>query len=773
MKRVLSQHRFPATFSAHVKRRISISITGRVQGVGFRPTVYRYATAAGLAGFVKNTPEGVVVEAEGASATVAEFVERLRQQPPVQARVDEFTTSDLPLVGEKAFRIAASQPSGDLLIGIPPDLAMCADCGHEIRDPANRRHGYPFTNCTCCGPRFTIVRALPYDRAQTALSIFPMCPACQAEYTDPADRRFDAQPNACAICGPAARLINTHGEPVPATDPLVAAADLLRQGHVLALKGLGGYHLCCDATQSEPIRRLRDRKQRPAKPFAVMFQSLEEVRRHCAVDEQEATELMSVAAPIVILRRRKESTLPPDIAPDTQDLGAFLPYTPLHHLLLDRLSPLVMTSGNRAEEPLAADEAELEHLLGTFADYALIHNRPIVRRCDDSVLKLAAGQRLLIRRARGFVPSAIPLPQRGPPVLAVGGDLKNVFALTRRQQAILSQHIGNLDEFASYCFLETAVDDLARLLGIQPEIVAHDLHPDYAATRFARAFAAPTHIAVQHHHAHIAAGMVEHGLRGPVIGVALDGLGYGPDGTIWGGEILLADYRTFHRVAHFKPCRMPGGDEATRHPLRMAWSQLVAEFGAEADAVAAEFLPALAAAERVALRQIVEHGVHSPWTTSAGRLFDAVAALLGFPQPISYEGQAAIRLQALAATAPLAPYPFALEKARDPWIISFGPTLRAIVGDLRAGRARHEIAGRFHRTIAAAITETCAGLRARHSLREVVLSGGVMQNDFLLGLLHEGLQSRGFRVHSHQLVPPNDGGLALGQAAVALAQFFE
>jgi hydrogenase maturation protein HypF len=378
-----------------------------------------------------------------------------------------------------------------------------------------------------------------------------------------------------------------------------------------------------------------------------------------------------------------------------------------------------------------------------------------------------------MRRARGFVPSAIPLLQRGPPVLAVGGDLKNVFALTRRQQAILSQHIGNLDEFASCIFLETAVADLAHLLGIRPEIVAHDLHPDYASTRFARAFAAPTHIAVQHHHAHVAACMVEHGLRGPVIGVALDGLGYGPDGTIWGGEVLLADYRTFHRVAHFKPCRLPGGDEATRHPLRMAWSQLVTEFGAEADALASELLPALAAEERVTLRQIIDHGVHSPWTTSAGRLFDAVAALLGFQQPISYEGQAAIRLQALAETAPLSPYPFAIEKTRDPWIISFGPTLRAIVDDLRAGQARPDIAGRFHRTIAAAIAETCVGLRTRYSQRQVVLSGGVMQNDFLLRLLCESLHSRGFKVHFHTLVPPNDGGIALGQVAIALAKFFE
>ena len=539
-----------------MQRRISITITGRVQGVGFRPTVYRYATDAHLAGFVKNTPAGVVVEVEGEAAAVEKFAAHLRRQPPAQAQVDKFAIIDLPPTGTHDFQIAPSQRSGDLLIGIPPDLATCADCAREIREPANRRCGYAFTNCTCCGPRYTIVRELPYDRAKTSMSIFKMCSTCQAEYTAPADRRFDAQPNACAACGPLPRLLNTQGEPIPnVIDPIAAAADLLRQGYVLALKGLGGYHLCCDATNPATIRRLRERKQRPAKPLAVMFQSLEEVRRHCLVDEHEAGELASTAAPIVIVRRRPDSPLPVDIAPSAHDLGAFLPYTPLHHLLLDRISPLIMTSGNRSEEPLAADESELVHLLGSFADYALVHNRPIVRRCDDSVLKVVAGQRLLIRRARGFVPTAITLPHNGPPVLAVGGDLKNVFALTRRQQAILSPHIGNLEEFASFNFLTAAVADLARLLAIRPEIVAHDLHPDYASTKFALQFPAPAHIAVQHHHAHVAACMVEHGLRGPVIGIALDGMGYGPDGTIWGGEVLLADYRTFHRVAHFKPCR--------------------------------------------------------------------------------------------------------------------------------------------------------------------------------------------------------------------------
>ena len=517
-------------------RRVKISIRGRVQGVGFRPTVWRYATEAGLVGFVRNTSAGVWTEAQGAADAVGPFLERLRQHPPPQARVADFAVEELPAdPDDQTFRIARSQSSSDLLIGIPPDLATCPDCAREIRDPANRRFGFPFANCTCCGPRFTIVYELPYDRERTSMALFAMCPLCRAEYEQPADRRFEAQRNACPVCGPQLRLFDAHGDPVAAADPLVAAVDLLRQGAIVAVKGLGGYQLCCDATDDAPIRNLRARKQRPAKALAVMFRSLDEIRIHCTVDDAEAKELQSCAAPIVILNRRPETRLPRLVSPDTDDIGAFLPCTPLHHLLLDRISPLIMTSGNRTEEPLAADEAELNDLLGTLADFALVHNRPIVRRCDDSVLRLVGGRRLFHRRARGWVPEAVNLTFHGPPVLAVGGDLKNVFCLTRQGQAILSQHIGNLDEAASLSFLQKSVADFTRLLQVQPEIVACDLHPDYISTRFAKEFPAPMHMEVQHHHAHVAAGMAEHRLTGPVLGVALDGLGYGPDGTLWGG----------------------------------------------------------------------------------------------------------------------------------------------------------------------------------------------------------------------------------------------
>ena len=755
-----------------MNRRLKITLMGRVQGVGLRPTLWRYATEAGLAGFVRNTPAGVWAEVQGAGDAVERFRDRLRQHPPPQARVEHVATEELPVQpGEQSFRIERSQASGDLLIGIPPDLATCPDCARDIHDPANRRFGYPFTNCTCCGPRFTIVHALPYDRERTSMALFAMCPDCRAEYEQPADRRFDAQPNACPVCGPQLRLLDAHGDPVATAQPLATAVELLRQGAVLAVKGLGGYHLCC-AADDDPIRTLRTRKQRPTKALAVMFRSLEDLRAQCTVDDAEAEELRSFAAPIVILRRRPDASLSRLISPDTDDLGAFLPYTPLHHLLLDRLSPLIMTSGNRAEEPLAADEAEMNELLGTLADGALVHNRPIVRRCDDTVLRLTDSRRLFYRRARGWVPEAIRLPFGGPTVLAVGGDLKNVFCLTRQRQAILSQHIGNLDEYASLSFLRKSVADLERLLNVQPEIVAHDLHPDYVSTRFGREQSAPLHVEVQHHHAHAAACMAEHRLPGPAIAVTLDGMGYGADGTLWGGEILIADYRTFRRAAHFKPYRLPGGDAATRHPARMAWSCLVAEEGADADALATEFFPAWPDADRTALRQMVERGVQAPWTSSAGRLFDAVAALLGFTEPITYEGQAAIWLQTLADLTPLPAYPFDLVKTAEPWIISFGPALRAIAAERRASVPPSRSAGRFHRTVAAAVVAACRSLRHQVSINTVVLSGGVMQNDFLVGLLRAALLENRFAVYCHELVPPNDGGLALGQAAVALARFF-
>ncbi len=753
-----------------MKKRVRLTFTGRVQGVGFRPTVFRLATSQGLSGFVMNSPAGVVAEIEGDPVAVSSFADEFRARPPRQARVDRVTAEEIAALGDHGFRIVPSQRSGDLVVGFPPDLATCEDCVRELLDPSDRRHRYPFINCTNCGPRFTIVRELPYDRAKTSMDSFALCPACRAEYENPADRRFDAQPNACAVCGPALQLISKDGPVVEGSDPVHETAELLKRGAILAIKSLGGYHLACDARSDGAVRTLRERKGRPHKPLAVMFASLEELRGCAEVSAREQEELLDPAAPVVVLTRRGDATLSSLISPDTNDLGAFLPYTPLHHLLLSEISPLVMTSGNLSEEPIAKDEIELRRILGRIADYALVHDRPILRRCDDSVIRIAGNERTFLRRSRGWVPGSVDLPLSGPPVLACGAELKNTFCLTRGDQAFLSQHIGDLVEYPSYEFFSEAAADLAKLLQIRPRIVAHDLHPGYESTRFAQKYDADTRIAVQHHHAHIASCMVEHGITEPVIGVAFDGTGYGPDETVWGGEFLVADLRDFRRAGHLKPYRMPGGDEAIRHPARMALSVLIAELGDEAERLAAALLPSVSSDERAVLVRLVSEGLHAPWTSSAGRLFDAVSALAGLCDTISYEGQAAIRLQTAAGEGRGEPYDWEIRRGPGPLVLSFGPAVRQIVAAVQAGTAKSEIAARFHRAVAAGAAEMCDALRSSEGLDKVVLSGGVFQNDLLLGRLRDELNERGFRVYCHRAVPTNDGGIALGQAAVALAR---
>ncbi len=752
-----------------MRKRTRITVIGRVQGVGFRPTVYRYAVELGLVGFVKNTPAGVVTEIEGNEAAVSSFIEQLRKHPPPQARIDQFLVEDMPTGHDGEFRILPSQRSGDLIVGIPPDLATCDQCVSELFNATDRRYRYPFINCTNCGPRFTIVKELPYDREKTSMAPFHLCPSCAAEFSNPADHRFDAQPNACAKCGPALRLIDVNRSAVDTADPIRETARLLKSGAIVAVKSLGGYHLCCDAKNEKAVGLLRERKGRMEKPFAVMFASLDEIRRYAEVGREEADELAASSSPVVIVKRKSDSGLSAQVAPDTADVGAFLPYTPLHHLLLAEISPLIMTSGNRTEEPIAKDDQDLGRILGPIADYALVHDREIVRRCDDSVLKIVRGKRMFFRRSRGWVPANLSLPLDGPPVLACGAELKNTFCLTRGPQAFMSQHIGDLTEYPSHSFFNEAIEDLLKLLKIRPRIIAHDMHPDYESTRFALHYPAERRVAVQHHHAHIAACMAEHQLAEPVIGVAMDGAGFGPDGTIWGGEFLVANLRDFQRVGHLKQYRMPGADEAIRHPVRMAWSCLISEFGPAADELSARFMPSLQSGSRDVLRRLVESGKHAPLTSSAGRLFDAVSALLGLCETISYEGQAAIRLQTLARKDISSSYSFEIDKKQQPFVLSFGPLFREIIRDLESGVGKQEIAGKFHRTLAVAAGEMCNAIREAHSIRKVVLSGGVFQNDLLLNLLTDELKARGFGVYSHERVPPNDGGLALGQAVVALA----
>ncbi len=751
-------------------KRIHAEISGRVQGVGFRPTVYRQATALGLAGFVRNTPSGVVIEAEGDAAAVDRFVAQLQAEPPRQARIEALQIKDVPICGSAApFEIKASVRSGDLQAGMPPDLTTCPDCRAELFSTEDRRFGYPFINCTNCGPRFTIIRELPYDRERTSMAEFQMCPDCRREFEDPADRRFDAQPNACAVCGPQVELLlRTEGGGRTAEEAIQKAVRWLLEGAILAVKGVGGYHLCCDAMNGEAIGRLRERKRRPAKSLAVMFANMDQIRRHCEVSADEERELTGTAAPIIVLRRKPGCRLPQAVSPDTDDLGVFLPYAPLHHLLLAAISPLVMTSGNLAEEPIAKDERELQAILGPVADAALTHNRAIVRRCDDSVLKIVAGQRLVLRRSRGIVPDAIGLPLSGPAVLACGAELKNTLCVTRGAQAFLSQHIGDLDDYRAYRFFRETVEDFAALLKVKPAIVAYDLHPDYLTTRYALEQEGVRLIGVQHHHAHIAACMAEHGLAERVIGVALDGTGYGSDGTIWGGEFLVADLADFRRVGHFKSYRMPGGAQAIRQPARMALSYVLAELTERDRRDLPALLPCLSENECRVLSGMIAQGVNAPWTSSAGRLFDAVAALLGLGAEITYEAQAAIRLQTIARPEGEESYPYAIEDRAGVFQLSFGPTIRAIVADRTANVDCGRMAGRFHQTVAQAVGEMCGRIRDRERIEKVALSGGVFQNDLLLMLATNDLRRRGFQVYSHHLAPPNDGGIALGQAAVAL-----
>ncbi|MBD3392041.1 MAG: carbamoyltransferase HypF [Chitinivibrionales bacterium] len=763
-------HRSALSAARGEKRvRFRLVATGRVQGVGFRPTVFRHATELGLAGFVGNMPAGVIIEVEGPAEKVGAFVKMLEDAPPRQAHIDSIDITEVPVAGDVHFALAASARSGDIETGMPPDLALCEDCLRELGNPCDRRYGYPFLNCVNCGPRFTIIRALPYDRERTSMAAFEQCSDCAAEYADPANRRFDAQPNACARCGPSLSLIDAGGIAVEG-DPIETAARLLAGGAIVAIKGLGGYHLCCDAIRATAIEALRERKNRPSKAVAVMFRGIEQAREHCEIGPDEERELCSAAAPVVVLRRKQGSGLAINISPDTGDIGAFLAYTPLHYLLLSKTGPLVMTSGNRADEPIVKDETALPRLLDGIADYALTHNRPVLRRCDDSVIRVVRGKRLFIRRSRGFVPNAVPLPVRGPSVVAVGAELKNTFCITRGAQAFVSQHIGDLSEHTACDFFEEAADDLARLLGVKPDIVARDQHPDYWSTRYAQARGAAAVVEIQHHHAHIASCMAEHGITDPVIGVALDGTGFGPDGTVWGGEFLVADLGSYRRRARFKHYRLPGGDEAVRHPVRMALSCLAAEFGAEVARFRDTLLGGIPEAEMSVLLTMLDKGVRSPLTSSCGRLFDAVSALLGLCSTITYEGQAAIRLQSAADPAIAGRYEFEIAGGDGIDVLTFSPALRALVKDIESNRGAAEIASKFHNTIAEAVCAVCDRIRGREGINVVALSGGVFQNDLLLARVTDGLAKRGFNAYSHHGVPPNDAGISLGQAVVALAK---
>jgi len=745
-----------------------IVIGGTVQGVGFRPFIYQLARRDGLGGWVCNTGDGVLIEVEGEAAALTRFLEGIRREAPPLARIAGMTQESLPLCGETGFEIRHSEQGQSVNASIPPDVCLCPACLADIRDPDNRRYRYPFTNCTNCGPRFTIIRAVPYDRPLTTMAGFAMCPDCRAEYENPRDRRFHAQPNACPVCGPHLTL---DDQALPDDEAISATVALLRAGKIIAIKGLGGYHLACDAANEAAVQTLRARKGRAGKPFAVMCPDEATARRLCAIDAPALALLHSPAHPIVLCPVEAGYGLAPSVAPGLNTLGLFLPYTPLHALLLDEFGgPLVMTSGNLSDEPIAYRDEEARARLGHIADHFLGHNRPIHMACDDSVVRVRDGRPMFIRRARGYVPVPIELAEELPQVLACGGDLKNTFCLTRGVTALLSQHLGDLENAVTLHHYELAVRHFCDFYQVQPQVVAHDLHPDYHATRYAHSLAGVPHCGVQHHHAHIAACMAEHRLIGPVIGVAFDGTGYGINGGIWGGEFLLTEYHTFRRAAHLAEFALPGGEAAIRKPGRIALGLLLREGMSPEEA--ARRVPGMTALEANIVAAQLERGLNAPATSSMGRLFDAVSALLGVCTEVRYEGQAAIELEVMSNAPDDGVYPFHLaQDALGVWQLEPAPLVMALLDDLQRDVDRPVIAARFHATIAGMTVAVCARLRDATGLTQVALSGGVFQNVRLCALVEAKLGALGFAVYQHRQVPCNDGGLSLGQAVVATRRF--
>jgi len=781
-------------------RRLAIAVRGVIQGVGFRPFVYRAARAEGLTGWVRNEADTVRIEVQGDPARLDRFLQTLRDAHPPQACIDSLETGETACEegAEQGFQIRGSVGRASPRPTIPADLATCAECLQEIGDPRERRCGYPFTNCTNCGPRWSIIEQLPYDRPWTSMARFTMCPDCRAEYDDPADRRFHAQPIACPRCGPALQLLDVDGSEVAVGQrALEAAAVAVLAGRVVGVKGLGGFQLLVDATDAWAVALLRQRKQRPHRPFALMLPSLEEIGKRCRLSDPEARALVSHEAPILLLHRRADGEACKDVvegvAPGNPYLGVMLPYTPLHHLLMAAIDrPVVCTSGNLSEEPMAISTGDALGRLGTIADVLLTHNRPIVRPVDDSVARVGPDGLQVLRRARGFAPLPIELAVESPTIMAFGGHLKNTVALalgsgrvrgTRPTQVVLSPHVGDLDNVLSVEVHRRTVQDLVDFFGVVPEVVACDLHPDYASTREAEALAARWDVPlvrVQHHHAHVAACIAEHRLEGPVLGLAWDGTGYGPDGTVWGGEALICEGADFARAAHLRTFPLPGGDKAVRQPRRSALGLLFEIFGEQAARYAADWF---SPSELDTLLSLLTRSVHAPRTSSMGRLFDAVAALCGLPADleghipfpadgrISFEGQAAMALEfaadQLADNVASRGDAYPLPLSDDvPAVADWEPLLRAVLRDAEAGEPADRMSIRFHNALA----ELAVAIARRSGCSQVVLSGGCFQNALLTDRVRRRLLESGFSVYTHRRVPPGDGGIALGQIAVAARQ---
>jgi len=739
--------------------RRGLRVRGTVQGVGFRPYVHRLASEHALAGFVRNDEDGVWIEVEGERRVVARFEARILVEAPPLAHITSLEGADLSATASGAldFRIVESASTARARTMVPFDCAPCGDCLRELFDPNDRRFRYPFVNCTACGPRYTLVRDLPYDRAKTTMSAFTLCEECRREYEDPRNRRFHAEPNACPACGPSLRL--ESGELGDAA--LRAAVLAIAAGRIVAVKGVGGFLLATDACNEDSVSRLRERKHRPHKPFALMARDLAEVERIAHLNDAAREALASPTRPFVLVKAREKSGLAPSIAPRLREIGVMLPPSPLHALLAhDGPSLQVMTSGNLAEEPIAKDDDEALDQLRGIADVFLLHDRAIHTRIDDSVVRSYGGFVQPVRRARGFVPEAIELPVSGPPVLAVGADVKSAICIVRDGEAFLSQHIGDLESGLAYAFFEETAQKLARLLDVTPSFVAHDLHPEYRSTRWALA-SGLERIEIQHHHAHIASCLAEHGRTERAIGVAFDGTGCGPHGDLWGGEFLVADLESFTRAGHLRPVALPGGEAAIREPWRIGMAAVI-----DAEASRSPFAR-VDAERRTAIERMIRRNVASPLATGAGRWFDAIAGILGC-DAIGYEGQAAIELEAMALDEPLDPYPFAI--AGKPFVVDLRPMVRGVVDDVLHHVALARIAARFHETMSLIVVESCRRVRDACGLSLVALSGGCFQNARLTERSLELLSRERFEVLVHRRVPPNDGGIALGQAAIATAR---
>jgi len=750
---------------AIVRRRFLIS--GIVQGVGFRPFIFRLAGELGLSGWVRNIPAGVELEVQGPIEALAAFGHALDHDLPPLAVVTSVSAQDIPVLRERAFTILPSA-DGEKNIQVAPDSALCGDCLRELFDPADRRYRYPFITCTNCGPRYSIITSIPYDRPGTTMAGFPLCPDCLGEYEDPANRRFHAQPIACPACGPQLRLLDHTSAPIAERDDALAmAVQLLLSGQILAVKGIGGYHLAVDACNHEAVKRLRERKKRDEKPFAVMAQDLAAARRLARLGDMEERLLTGPESPIVIAPKTPDCPVSPLVAPANGWLGLMLPYAPIHYLLLrDNFTALVMTSANVSDEPVAFEDGDAIRRLNGIADFFLVHNRPIHIRSDDSVMRVFQGKPLFYRRARGYAPRAVRLPFGTEPLLAVGAELKGAICLAQGEQAFLSQHIGDLQNSSTCDSFRHTIRHLSGILEIAPRSVACDLHPDYLSSVHAAESGLPL-TRVQHHHAHLAACMAENGLDGTVIGIIFDGTGLGDDATIWGGEFLVGGYGGFQRAGNFLPVPLAGGDAAVREPWRMALSWLYRSLGADALNLDHPVARRLNAGEKDIFSAMVERGINAPLTSSCGRLFDAAAAVLNVRHAVSYDGQAAIELEALAETARGSDaYSFALA-AGERLVVDFTPLFTDLLADMAAGAGTAAMARRFHATVARAAVEACTRIAGETGLGRVVLSGGVFQNRLLTEMVYTGLLEQGLDIFTHRLVPPNDGGIALGQAAIA------